>query len=161
MMFLERLRSLPLRTKLLPGLALVGVASIGLLGNSCQRGSAWVPYTDEQIESYARSIIEIEPLRVETSDRLQELTGSQSLPPIVCTEQDNLQSFSSEAREVTASFCDRSREIARANDLTVADFNGITRELGEDPALKERVEQYVKDILEPEDSPSQNVLDSE
>jgi len=151
MTLLQRLRSFPHNVRQLPGLAAAGVVLIGLLGSSCQgRTDAKERYTEAQLDGYAHSIIEIEPERKAAVEQIREINGTEQVPAIACSEPGSLDGHTEEIREIAVGYCERSIEIARAYNLSVDVFNGITEELPQDPLLEQEIAARVKCIIDPE-----------
>jgi hypothetical protein len=101
--------------------------------------SATQNFTDEQINNYAHTVLEIENQREKAYQRIQEIIDG-SPPDIACDQGDTLKKLPKEAQEVAVEYCINSQQIAQKNGLTEAQFNSITLRLQSDPDLKIRIQ---------------------
>ena len=156
MTFLQRLLSLPRNSRHLPGLVVAGIVLVGLLGSSCtprtEAEEDPLRYTDAELMNYARSRIEIENARDAAVEQIQELSGTEEVPAIACSEPDSLDGQPKEVRTIAVDFCTQSLEIVRDNELNTKIFNDITQDLPEDPELAEKVKTFIRQLLATEHS---------
>ncbi len=100
-------------------------------------------YDQEKIESYAKAILEIEPLRQETYQEIQEILDTETVPDISCDREESFQDLPSKARSRIVDYCNQSREIVENHGLSVSEFNELTQQLQEDSKLKQQVEEQL------------------
>ena len=149
---------------------IVGVLSATALG------SGWIPelsgkspslvfnnaayaqeqFSDEEIASYARAVLQIEGLRVQSYEEIkQEVQKNNSegtVPPIVCNETSNINRLDRNIRAIAVNYCSLATKFIEGNDLTVSRFNEITMTQKNDPAFKERIQQELIRIQQEQQS---------
>lgn len=147
----------PELNRILSRLSIVGtLAAIGLLCGGVPEWSkdtasfsfnrsvyAQAAVTDEEVSSYARAVLEMEPLRQSAYARIKQIVGSSRVPNIVCGRPDSLRSLPSEAQEIARSYCNQSAAIVSKYfpQGRTARFNTITNLMGENPRLRERIQR--------------------
>jgi hypothetical protein len=99
--------------------------------------------TDEDVTSYARAVLEMEPLRQSAYARIKQIVGSSRVPDIVCGRPDSIRSLPPEAREIARSYCRQSAAIVSKYfpQGRTARFNTLTNLMGENPRLRERIQR--------------------
>ena len=100
-----------------------------------------VTLTPEEVQNYARVILEIEPIRQVALGQVQTLVDTGVAPIIICTEPQSMVGLSSEITEVVVNFCTQAKEINAEYGFTPTRFNDITRNLPTDPELKAQIDQ--------------------
>lgn len=101
--------------------------------------SATQNFSDEQINNYAQTVLEIENQREKAYQKIQDMIEG-SPPDIACDQGDTLKQLPKKAQEVAIEYCVNSQQIATKNGLTEAKFNEITIRLQSDPDLKIRIQ---------------------
>ncbi|WP_416674312.1 DUF4168 domain-containing protein [Egbenema bharatensis] len=154
----KRFRSNPpailTRSLLVGGLATAGLlmslvptvnvsAEMGVPQLSFSRAAYAQAVTDEEVTNYARSVLEMEPIRRSAFERIRQITGSSNIPEIKCDQPRRLNDLPSDIRQIAINYCDQARNIAQRNNLTIRRFNAITIAHQEDPDLSNRIQQAI------------------
>ena len=95
--------------------------------------------SNQEITSYARSVLGIEPGRLEAYKEIKGMAGG-SVPRIVCNETQEINRLSGGIRGVAVNYCDQAKKIIESNGLKVSRFNEITLQQQRDPAVKQRIQ---------------------
>lgn len=93
------------------------------------------------LQNYARSLLEIEPIRQSAYSEIKRILGTDQVPRIDCHRPGSLNSLSANIRQIAIDYCEDARRIAQENDLSPEQFNAITRALQSNPSLVPRIEQ--------------------
>lgn len=110
-----------------------------------------VTLTPEEVQNYARVILELEPIRQVALGQVQTLVDSGVAPIIICTDPQSLAGLSSEVTEVVVNFCTRAKEINDKYGFTPTRFNDITRNLPTNAELKAQVDEaLLAQVMNPE-----------
>ncbi|NJL22066.1 MAG: DUF4168 domain-containing protein [Leptolyngbyaceae cyanobacterium SM1_3_5] len=115
---------------------------IDFLGTAAHAQSA---VSNQEVQNYARSILEIEPLRQAAYDQIKRITG-EDVPPIMCNRPESLNRLSREVRQIAVNYCNRSVQIASGHGLPADRFNAITAALQNDPDLAARIQEAMVQI---------------
>ncbi|MDJ1177938.1 DUF4168 domain-containing protein [Roseofilum sp. BLCC_M91] len=99
-----------------------------------------VTLTPEEVQNYAKVILEIEPMRQVALGQVQTLVDSGVAPIVICNDPQSLSGLSSDVMEVVVNFCTQAKEINAAYGFTPTRFNEITRNLGTDAELKAQID---------------------
>jgi hypothetical protein len=99
--------------------------------------------TDEEITNYARTVLEIEPIRRSAYEQIRQITGSSNIPGIQCNEPRRLNALPGNIRQIAVDYCNQARAIAHDNGLSDERFNAITIAHQEDPDLSNRIQQAI------------------
>lgn len=91
-----------------------------------------------QIIRYAQAVLQIEPLRIQTQERIQAMMGRR-VPGDLCRQRGIL--LPSNVRKACEHYHNRSAEIIRNNRLSLWEFNHITWESQSKPWLKNQIQQ--------------------
>jgi hypothetical protein len=94
--------------------------------------------SSQEITSYARAVLQIEPRRLKAVNEIKGLVGS--VPAVVCNESKSINRLRGDVRGVAVSYCDIAKKIIEGNGLTVSRFNAITLGQQADPALKQKIQ---------------------
>lgn len=93
-----------------------------------------------EITNYARSLLDIEPLRQESYNQIkQRLTGRQQMPAIICSDPNSVNNLPREIRQSAIDYCQKSIQIVETNGLTISRFNEITNLLTENTRILEQI----------------------
>ncbi|MDJ1173861.1 DUF4168 domain-containing protein [Roseofilum capinflatum] len=120
-----------------------------------------VTLTPEEVQNYARVILEIEPIRQVALGRAQTLVDSGVAPIIICNDPQSMAGLSSEVIEVVVNFCTEAKAINAQYGFTPTRFNDITRNLATDTQLKAQIDEALlaqvmnPEMTAPEASPSE------
>lgn len=95
--------------------------------------------SNAEVTQYARSVLVMEPVRQTAFNEIKRIVASDNIPSIVCNQPRSFSSLPTEARNIAADFCKRSRQIVESNGLAIERFNAITVSLQNDTNLERRV----------------------
>ena len=95
--------------------------------------------SNEDITSYARSVLAIEPKRLGASQEIKGIAGG-SVPRVVCNETQEINRLSGNVRGIVVNYCQQAKKIIETNGLTVSRFNQLTLLQQANPALKQRIQ---------------------
>ncbi len=153
---------LKISRSLLAGLFVTGsltMAQLALLLAGNQLPAAYAQsFSDDEIVSYARTIVEIEAERTAAyeaaSDILAAADSDLSIldTPLRCTNNrmadmpDIDRAARVELRTVLVTFCNGASELAAANDLSAETFNAITAAHREDEELAAQIQAAISDL---------------
>lgn len=93
-----------------------------------------------EIERYAKTLLQIEPLRQTAYTNIKKILGSGQVPNIVCTQPDSFRSLPSEARQIAIDYCNQSKKISTENRLRPERFNAITSQAQSDANLRGQIQ---------------------
>ncbi|MDV3001655.1 MAG: hypothetical protein N5P05_003261 [Chroococcopsis gigantea SAG 12.99] len=96
-------------------------------------------FSDDQINRYARSVIQIETQRQQAYQTISGILGK-SPPTIVCNNQDTFKALPNQAQKIAVDYCNNSKKIVENSGLTPAQFNSITARVRSDNNFKKRVQ---------------------
>lgn len=100
-------------------------------------------HDQQKIKSYAEAILEIEPLRKETYQDLQQILEREQLPDISCDREASYNELPSEARSRIIDYCNQAKAIADKHGLSASEFNQITEQIQQDSQLKEQIKRQM------------------
>ncbi|AFZ08370.1 hypothetical protein Osc7112_4037 [Oscillatoria nigro-viridis PCC 7112] len=95
--------------------------------------------SSEEITSYARAVLAIEPKRLGASQEIKGIAGG-SVPRVVCNETSQINRLSGNVRGIVVNYCDQAKKIIETNGLTVSRFNQITLLQQANPAIKQQIQ---------------------
>jgi len=95
--------------------------------------------SSEEITSYARAVLAIEPRRVEAYNEIKGMAGG-SVPRVVCNETQEINRLSGGVRGIAVNYCQQAKKVIETNGLTVSRFNQLTRLQQTNPAVKQRIQ---------------------
>ncbi|MEO0374570.1 MAG: DUF4168 domain-containing protein [Cyanobacteria bacterium P01_A01_bin.17] len=120
--------------------------SAGLLGlppsltqNFSRIEIASVAYAQDlllKIDNYAKSILQMEPLRIQALNQVQAELGSQT-PKDVCRQNE----LPNAVKAICTNFFNQSAEIIRLNGLSNREFNQITEKVQMDALYRQRLDE--------------------
>jgi hypothetical protein len=99
--------------------------------------------TSAELRNYARSLLEIEPIRQTAYDEIKRILGSDEVPRINCHQPESLANLDRRIRQIATNYCDRSIQIVERNDLTITRFNTITVNMRRNPALLPQIQDLI------------------
>lgn len=102
-------------------------------------------FSDTQLQSYARAVLQIESHRQQAYREIQKVIGS---PPgnLACHQPETLRNLPPQAQKIAVDFCNTSKKIAQNSGLSAEQFNRITRQVQTDAALKRRIQNAIRQI---------------
>lgn len=95
---------------------------------------------DQDVERYARAILAIEPKRQEAHNEIQLITQSEQVPDFTCTQPDKISALPNNIEKIAVNYCNQAKEIGQGQGLTMAKFNGITKDAQTDQTLQKRIQ---------------------
>jgi len=110
------------------------------------RAQAQSEVPQAKLRQYAQTMLEIERLRQQAYQKIEQRLGSDAVPNIACHRSQSLSQLSPQVRKTARSYCQRSRQIVRQRGLTVSEVNRLTRKYQSDPAFKDRVGGMMQQI---------------
>ncbi len=147
------------RIKLALVLGAFTCAQLGLWLSSRYIPAAYAQdFTEEAITNYARTVLDIEPIRLEAyaaaSDILSATDSEVDIldTSLSCTGNrlsdmpDIPRSARVDLRTVLITFCNAASQAAEANDLTPMRFNDITEAHRADSELAERIQAAIREL---------------
>lgn len=153
------LRSLPqcsLRWLLRQALVVTLISTVGLLlGVSHQTGVPSLTFgsaayaqdvSDQEVRSYARSVLAIEPIRLAAYNKIKQITGSQEVPVVACHRPSSLSNLPENIRDIAIDYCNQAIAIVERNDLTITRFNQITVAHQSNQDLSGRIQQAINQL---------------
>lgn len=99
--------------------------------------------SDEDLQKYAKAAIAIEDLRKNTYRNIRGMVDKSKSPQLACHQRESFNQLPSNARNMATGYCQKSEEIVRNNGLTINQFNQITQQLKQNPALYQRLQQIM------------------
>ncbi|NJO80327.1 MAG: DUF4168 domain-containing protein [Cyanobacteria bacterium RM1_2_2] len=109
-----------------------------------QAGSQAV--SNDEVQSYARSVLAIEPIRVKAYEEIQKMTGSDDVPVVACHRPSSLSELPENIRDVAIDYCNQAIAIVERNNLTITRFNQITIAHQNNRGLSDRIQQVINQI---------------
>ncbi|NEO26915.1 MAG: DUF4168 domain-containing protein [Kamptonema sp. SIO4C4] len=101
-------------------------------------------FSNQEIRSYARALLEIEPHRQRAYNEIKDRAGS--VPNIVCNRRGTFSGLPGNARQIASNYCSRSREIVERVGLTIERFNQITSRVQNDPRLARQIQNEMRSL---------------
>jgi hypothetical protein len=95
--------------------------------------------SNEEITSYARAVLAIEPKRDRAYNEIKGIVGG-SVPRVVCNETKEINRLSGNVRGIAVNYCQQAKKIIESNGLTVNRFNQLTLLQQANPAVKQRIQ---------------------
>ncbi|GAB1541358.1 hypothetical protein NUACC21_40290 [Scytonema sp. NUACC21] len=120
-------------------IATVSLVSTASIFNSRAYAQNPPPVSSNELTSYAKTMLTMEPLRQQAFDEIKKLVGSKDVPKIVCNEPSSFNGLPSKAKDIAVNYCQRYQKVAEENDLTIDRFNKITVEVQKNEDLKRQI----------------------
>ncbi|MBL1208454.1 DUF4168 domain-containing protein [Geminocystis sp. GBBB08] len=99
--------------------------------------------TDEDLRKYAQAAIEIENLRKTTFSNIESIVGKSKPNQLNCYQEDSLNQLQGNARTMAVNYCEQSEAIVKKYGLTNTQFNQITQQVKQNPALKQKLQGII------------------
>lgn len=99
--------------------------------------------SNDEVQSYARSVLAIEPIRVKAYTEIQQMSGSDDVPVVACHRPSSLSELSENIRDVAIDYCNQAIAIVERNNLTITRFNQITIAHQNNRNLSDRIQQVI------------------
>jgi hypothetical protein len=132
--------------------ALAGGWAPGLYGQSPSlvfgAGAQAQEISNQEITNYARSVLAIEPRRVEAYNEIKGMAGG-SVPRVVCNETQEINRLSGSFRGIAVNYCQQAKKIIESNNLTVSRFNQLTLLQQANPRVKQLIQAELLRLQQP------------
>ncbi len=117
----------------------VDQAGLNLSGAAyAQNGAGQV--TSQEVQSYARSVLAMEPYREAAFGEIQQITGSNDVPVVACHRPSSLSNLPENIRDIAIDYCNQAIAIVERNGLTITRFNQITVSHQSDATLRSQIQ---------------------
>lgn len=103
--------------------------------------AAQAQVNDQEITSYARTVLALEKGRQQAYEKIKSTIGSNEVPNIVCSQAGSINSLPRNVRDIAVNYCNQSKQIVESNGLTISRFNAITVSLQNNSALQQQVKE--------------------
>ncbi|NJR40785.1 MAG: DUF4168 domain-containing protein [Leptolyngbyaceae cyanobacterium CSU_1_4] len=100
--------------------------------------------SNSDVQSYARSVLAIEPLRQSAYEEIKGISGS--VPRIECHRPSSLNDLPGNVRQIAVSYCNQAISIVEGNGLTITRFNEIRVAQDADSSLLNRIQQAIMEL---------------
>ena len=101
------------------------------------------PFTTDEIQSYARAVLGMEPRRQAAYDEISSIVGS-NVPLVVCHQTRSINRLKQDVRAIAVNYCSQAKVIIESNALTISRFNEITLSQESNPQLKEQIQAELR-----------------
>lgn len=131
------------------------ISTVGSVLEVNPRSESWVSvgravYAQDvsasEVQSYARSVLAIEPIRQAAYNKIKQITGSQDVPVVACHRPSSLSNLPENIRDIAIDYCNQAIAIVEQNDLTITRFNQITVAHQSNQGLSSRIQQAINQI---------------
>lgn len=99
--------------------------------------------SDDDLKKYAQAAMEIENLRKTTLSNIETIVGKSTLNQLNCHQEENFNQLPNNARTMAINYCNTSENIVKKYGLTNTQFNQITQQVRQNPALKQKLQAIV------------------
>jgi len=96
--------------------------------------------SNQEVESYAQSVLAMEPYREAAFTKIQQITGSTEVPVVACHRPSSLSNLPDNIRDIAIDYCNQAISIVERNGLTITRFNQITVAHQSDPNLRSKIQ---------------------
>ncbi|WP_204104283.1 MULTISPECIES: DUF4168 domain-containing protein [Spirulina sp. CCY15215] len=103
--------------------------------------------TNGEIQSYARAVLDMEPIRQSAYNDIKKIVTPNAPPNIACNAGASFSGLPGNARQIAVTYCNESRRIVRDNGLSIERFNQITSQIqGGDVDLERRIQSAMRQL---------------
>lgn len=102
-------------------------------------------FTESEVTSYAKAGYEVELLRQRVYKEIKSMLD-ETPPDIVCNQPRTLQDLPGNVKQTVAEYCDNSRRIVQAHNLTIDRFNQLKRFYDGGGKFYQQVQNALKDL---------------
>mgnify|MGYP005840353499 CR=1 FL=1 len=95
-------------------------------------------FTSEEITNYAKAVLALEARRLNAMQEIQKIVGD--VPRIVCNDSNSIRTLPGNAPRIAVDYCAQAKRIIEQNNLTVAEFNGMTRRQQANVSFRQRIQ---------------------
>lgn len=97
--------------------------------------------TAVEIENYAKAVLAIEQSRQVASREIQQLTNSETVPDVNCTDAESIAALPSNIQGIAVNYCKQSKKyIDETQGLTMSQFNAITMSTRSNEELRQQIQ---------------------
>lgn len=100
--------------------------------------------SDQEVQEYAQSVLQIEPIRQATYDTIKAKIGY--VPEIACHRPSSLNDLDASIRQDALDYCNQAIAIVERNNLTINRFNQITVEHQSNAELLDRIQKALQQL---------------
>jgi hypothetical protein len=111
-----------------------------------QPGMAQMVVTPQELHNYARALTQIEPLRQSALASIQARLRQRSVPPLQCTDLNNLTVDDNNVRNIVWNYCRASFQVIQRNGLNHIRFREITQAQAENPGLRMMIWNQMRQV---------------
>jgi hypothetical protein len=102
--------------------------------------------SDQEVQSYAQSVLAIEPIRQAAYNKIKQISGSSEVPVVACHRPSSLSNLPESIRDIAVDYCNQAIAIVERNNLTITRFNQITVAHQSNPGLSDRIQQVINQL---------------
>jgi hypothetical protein len=99
--------------------------------------------SSQEVQSYARSVLAMEPYRETAFTKIQQITGSTEVPVVACQRPSSLSNLPENIRDIAIDYCNQAIAIVERNGLTITRFNQITVAHQSDATLRSQIQAEI------------------
>lgn len=111
--------------------------------SSIAQAQAQQEFTSDEIQSYARAVLGMEPRRQTAYDEIRQIIGD-NVPVVVCHQTRTINGLEQDVRAIAVNYCSQAKVIIESNALTISRFNEITLAQQSDPQLKQQIQDELR-----------------
>jgi Domain of unknown function (DUF4168) len=101
--------------------------------------------TEAEITNYAKAVLAMEPLRQNAYNEIKKIMSG-AVPDIQCYRTESINSLNpAEARQIAQNYCKQALALVE-NYLTSARFNQITQMADNDPNLRQKIKEKMRQL---------------
>ncbi|MGB3238390.1 MAG: DUF4168 domain-containing protein [Geitlerinemataceae cyanobacterium] len=104
---------------------------------------------ENPLTAYARSVLDIEPLRSNAYEQIVAVNPDSSPPAVICNDRDTVSALRGEVKTIAVDYCNQAKAIAEQHGLTPEQFNEIAGQVENDPQLKEAIKTELLKLQQP------------
>ena len=113
------------------------------LGLSLSSAAYAQAVSSQEVQSYARSVLAMEPYRETAFTKIQQVTGSADIPVVACHRPSSLNNLPENIRGIAIDYCNQAISIVERNGLTITRFNQITVAHQSDATLRNQIQAEI------------------
>jgi hypothetical protein len=99
--------------------------------------------SNQEVQSYAQSVLAMEPYREAAFTKIQQITGSSEVPVVACHRPSSLSNLPENIRDIAIDYCNQAIAIVERNGLTITRFNQITVAHQSDATLRGQIQAEI------------------
>ncbi|MGK7937051.1 MAG: DUF4168 domain-containing protein [Xenococcaceae cyanobacterium] len=102
-------------------------------------------YTPNEVTSYAKAGYEVELLRQRVYQKIKSMLN-EAPPDIVCNRPETFESLPDNVRDTVSQYCDDSKKIVQAHNLTIDRFNQLKSFYDRGGEFYQQVQNVLKEL---------------